>query len=114
MLPKIPVCCFYSVISKHSSEATRNGLYHFFRFAAEDLISTVQNVTSSGKFTHVKTANIPRNSMVYNYVPGVLVHVLHSLFEHLSQQDDGQELLCKSKTVEMWNDVIVKIHLFAT
>ncbi|XP_071832667.1 ryanodine receptor 2-like isoform X4 [Apostichopus japonicus] len=82
-----------SVISKHSSEATRNGLYLFFRYAADDLLSTVQNLTTSGKFTHVKVANVPRNSMLYNYVPGVLVHVLHSLFDHLSEHQDGQELL---------------------
>lgn len=86
----------FSVISKHSSEATRNGLYLFFRYAADDLLSTVQNLTTSGKFTHVKVANVPRNSMLYNYVPGVLVHVLHSLFDHLSEHQDGQELLCKS------------------
>ncbi|KAJ8044966.1 Ryanodine receptor 2 [Holothuria leucospilota] len=82
-----------SVISKHSSEGTRNGLFLFFRYAADDLTNSVQNIKTGGRFTHVKAANVPKNSMVYNYVPGVLIHVLAALFQHLSSHDGGQELL---------------------
>ena len=79
---------------KHSSDVVKKGLVSFFQHAADDFTATVQNV-KNGRFTHIKTTQVVKGSMVVNYVPGVLIPVLTSLFSHLGRHQFGQDILCK-------------------
>ncbi|XP_041469245.1 ryanodine receptor 2-like isoform X1 [Lytechinus variegatus] len=82
-----------SSVVKHSADAIKNGLLVFFRHASDDLIATVESVTSGGRFTHIKSGQVHKHSLAVNYVPGVLVPVLISLFQHLARHNYGADLL---------------------
>ncbi|XP_033625850.1 ryanodine receptor 2-like [Asterias rubens] len=81
-----------SSVMKHSSDVVKKGLVSFFQHAADDFTATVQNV-KNGRFTHIKTTQVVKGSMVVNYVPGVLIPVLTSLFSHLGRHQFGQDIL---------------------
>ncbi|XP_038072837.1 ryanodine receptor 2-like isoform X2 [Patiria miniata] len=81
-----------SSVMKHSSDVVKKGLVSFFQHAADDFTATVQNV-KNGRFTHIKTTQVVKGSMVVNYVPGVLIPVLTSLFSHLGRYHFGQDIL---------------------
>ncbi|XP_072171379.1 ryanodine receptor 2-like [Diadema setosum] len=82
-----------SSVVKHSTEAIKSGLLIFFRHASEDLSATVENVRNGGRFTHIKSAQVSKHNLAINYVPGVLVPVLISLFQHLARHNYGADLL---------------------
>ena len=98
-----------SIVMKHSSDMVKNSIVIFFRHASEDLASTLSNVKNSGRFTHIKAPLMPKNSPAVQYVPGVLIPVLTSLFQHFGRHHFGQDILCKSEYRLAYTQIITNI-----
>jgi len=78
-------------VVRSSPEIIRSSLLPFLTFAADDLTQTVANL-KVGRFSHVK-GTITRGATSLNYVHMVLLPVLTSMFDHLSRNNFGSELL---------------------
>ncbi|XP_072031407.1 LOW QUALITY PROTEIN: ryanodine receptor 2-like [Amphiura filiformis] len=98
-----------SVVMKHSSDMVKNSIVIFFRHASEDLASTLQNVKNNGRFTHIKAPLMPKTSPAVQYVPGVLIPVLTSLFQHFGRHHFGQDILLDQVQVSCYK-ILVSLY----
>ena len=75
----------------HSQDFVRTSLQTFFASAADDLLQTASHMS---KFHYAfSRGTTPKQSNSVNYVYGVLLKVLSSLFDHLGKHDFGDMVL---------------------
>ncbi|RXN00377.1 Ryanodine receptor 2 [Acipenser ruthenus] len=76
---------------KTGLETVKAALRAFFENSAEDLEQTMENL-KLGQFTHTRTQ--PKGvTQIINYTTGALLPVLSSLFEHIGQNQFGEDLI---------------------
>ncbi|XP_041105563.1 ryanodine receptor 2-like [Polyodon spathula] len=78
-------------VMKTGLETVKAALRAFFENSAEDLEQTMENL-KLGQFTHTRTQ--PKGvTQIINYTTGALLPVLSSLFEHIGQNQFGEDLI---------------------
>ncbi|TPP59596.1 Ryanodine receptor 44F [Fasciola gigantica] len=75
----------------NSEDFIRGRILPFFVNCADDLCILMRNL-ESGRYSHVK-GTIKRGACAMDYVHMVLLPVLKSMFEHLSKNECGEDLL---------------------
>ncbi|XP_063077897.1 ryanodine receptor 2 [Engraulis encrasicolus] len=78
-------------VMKTGLDSVKAALRSFFDNAAEDLEKTIDNL-QQGQFTHTKSQ--PKGvTQIINYTTVALLPVLSSLFEHITQNSFGEDLI---------------------
>ncbi|VDP76393.1 unnamed protein product [Echinostoma caproni] len=99
----------------NAEDFVRSRLLPFFVNCADDLCILMRNL-EAGRYSHVK-GTIKRGACSVDYVHMVLLPVLKSMFEHLSKNECGDDLLDVlfelSKTLTGLHDIIQQVELLA-
>lgn len=78
---------------KSGSELVKAGVRTFFENAAEDLEKTLENL-KLGKISHSRS-QMKCASQSINYTTVALLPILTALFQHITQNQIGVDLLCE-------------------